>query len=88
MEVCRSCKAPVTWVRTEGGNSMPVDAEPVDSGNIVLSHRIVGQPPLALYQSRDMIEQLRRESAAREEPLRLFRSHFASCPNARQHRKR
>lgn len=89
MSVCRSCKAPVIWALTEKDKPMPVDAEPVEDGNIVLSHRRVGQDPVALVKGPLEIEQLRaeHERSPQEGPLRLFISHFATCPNAQEHRR-
>jgi hypothetical protein len=89
-EVCASCKAPVIWAMTENGKRMPVDAEPVESGTILLSHRRLGQPPVAIYQRSMDIEELRvqHERSPQEGPLRLFTSHFAHCPNADKHRRK
>lgn len=33
---CRSCGARIYWVVTEGGAAMPVDADPVPGGNVVI----------------------------------------------------
>ncbi len=88
--VCVSCKAPVVWTVTEKGKPMPVDAEPAEHGTVLLSHRQVGQPPVALVKTREQIEELRaqHERSPQVGPLRLFVSHFATCPNAGQHRRR
>lgn len=87
---CGSCGAPIEWVLTEKGKRMPVDFQRVPTGNIVLSHRHVGEPAVAVYQTPEQIETLRKQKAARGEtgPLTLFISHFATCPNAGQHRKK
>lgn len=94
---CSSCGAPMLWAVTERGKRMPVDAEPVESGKFLLSHRRVGDPPVAVYQRGPDIAKLRAQHERRskdqgalfgEGPLRLFTSHFATCPNADQHRKR
>ena len=69
---CRSCGAEILWVKMESGKNMPVDADPVDDGNLLvdwnalLAHVI---PKGADYSG-----------------LR-FKSHFSTCPNAKQHRK-
>jgi hypothetical protein len=88
--VCASCKAPVIWAMTENGKRMPVDAEPVESGTILLSHRLPAQPPVALVQRAAGLAKLRaeHERSPQEGPLRLFTSHFATCPHADQHRRR
>lgn len=33
---CRSCGAPVRWVKTNTGRPMPLDPEPVPTGNVVM----------------------------------------------------
>jgi hypothetical protein len=69
---CRSCDARVIWTRTENGKKMQVNADPVASGNLVLS----GDPehPLARVVTRD-------EQAANL--LKFYVSHFATCPDAK-----
>jgi len=68
---------------------MPVDYQRVPTGNIVLSMRQQGKPGVAVYQSAQEIETLKRQAASRGEPwVGLFVSHFATCPNASKHRKR
>ena len=68
---CRSCHAPIRWVRTRRGELMPLDADPVADGNVILDDDgravVLGnQLPLA-------------------QPTR-YRPHFASCPHADQWR--
>lgn len=36
MSTCKSCGAPVKWVKTTGGTPMPLDPVPVPDGNVVL----------------------------------------------------
>ena len=36
VSTCRSCGAAIVWAKTTTGKSMPLDAEPVPDGNIVL----------------------------------------------------
>jgi hypothetical protein len=89
-DVCSSCNAPIVWALTERGKRMPVDAEPVEDGNVLLSHRgWPGAAPVAIVQGPLEIEQLRiqHERTPQQGPLRLFTSHFATCPDADQHRK-
>lgn len=57
IEKCRSCQAPIVWVKTAAGKSMPVDAGSVTVGDLV-------------YDPTWHV------------------SHFATCPNAKQHRSR
>lgn len=66
---CRSCNARIIWARTTGDKSMPVDAEPVDDGNIALTmhgHRIVATVT---------------DAPTLFGPA-LRKSHFATCPEA------
>lgn len=86
MSVCRSCGAPVVWVETEAtatkpGRRMPLDADPerptkalrVDDGNVIFTGQRSGSGAwLVRYVGKG--------------PGR-FRSHFASCPQAAQHRR-
>lgn len=72
---CRSCGAVIYWVRTEATDAlMPIDAVPVDDGNVVLVNE------KARYMKGDLFE------AKTEGPR--YKSHFATCPNAKQHRKK
>lgn len=90
MAACASCKAPIIWAVTErNGKPMPVDSDPLEGGNILLSHCGLGEPPVALVQGPLEIEGLRVQHDRSPDlgPLRLFISHFATCPNADQHRK-
>ena len=76
---CRSCSAPIIWTCTKQGNRMPVDAVPLaDDGasGFILFDGGQGGELLALYKG---------PSSARGEPL--YASHFATCPQAAQHRR-
>lgn len=87
MNRCRSCDAPIEWAVTANGKRMPIDAEPTTDGTILLRHRYVGEPPEAIVQTAEERAELERQAATRGEELRLFKSHFATCPNARTHRR-
>lgn len=86
--VCRSCQAPIEWAVTETGKRMPVDHEPVVGATILLRHTKVGEPPLAHVTTKDERAELERQAANRDDELRLFVSHFSSCPNSAFHRKK
>lgn len=79
MSRCRSCEAEVLWTMTEHGKRMPLDAEPYDgpepSGLFVL--RGEGDTPQAVAATPESFP---------GEPL--FRSHFATCPDANDWRSR
>lgn len=72
---CRSCGAPILWAETVKGRSIPIDVQPVHDGNIRLEQRDA-LPPLAIVLTGQI-----------ENNMQRFRSHFASCPNAAQHRR-
>ena len=64
------------WALTEAGKRMPLDPDPVDGGNIVLTREAESNgTPLAAYVPADP-------------GVMRHVSHFATCPNADQHRKR
>jgi hypothetical protein len=73
---CRSCGAAIIWEpSTASGKLMPLDAEPHPDGNIVLI------PAGAMVLSKETAETGKRIGSRR------YRSHFATCPDAAQHRK-
>jgi hypothetical protein len=83
---CRSCGADIIWAVTEKGKAMPVDPTPLPDGNIVLSMR-TNQAPVAAIQTKESIEYLLAQAKYTGQEHLLFKSHFATCPNATKHRK-
>ncbi len=81
MNVCRSCNAPVIWARTRKGKAMPVDRLPTVKGNIQLVPQR-GGAALAHVLTKGELE------AARAEGETLHMSHYASCPQGRNWRRR
>jgi hypothetical protein len=73
---CTSCQAIVLWAKTPTGAKMPVNPEPDPTGNIVLSE---GPKP-----SDWPLATVTHMSQAPDKPR--YKSHFATCPNAKQHR--
>lgn len=69
---CRSCGAPVIFLLMNTGNTMPIDPGPVPNGNIVVELG-VGRV-------------LKKADARPPEGTALFRSHFATCPDAARFR--
>lgn len=78
---CRSCRAEILWARTERGKKMPLDAQPVAD---------------ATTETRGLF--VLRELDHKDAPLALaawglegtephYRSHFATCEFAAQHRR-
>lgn len=66
--VCSSCGAPILWRRTTTNRPIPLDAEPVPNGNIILQPegRITVLGPLDVLSSA----------------LPRYVSHFATCKDA------
>jgi hypothetical protein len=81
---CRSCGAAVIWTVTAAtGSRMPVDAEPVEDGNVVLAASpVVGDPPTSYTAPAG--ELLLGGSTQR---LERYVSHFVTCPHADAHRR-
>ena len=71
-DLCRSCGAKIIWVKTEKGKDMPIDAEPVPDGNIVMS---TGKAHVVKKDETFLTG------------TKFYKSHFATCPHAAQHRK-
>jgi hypothetical protein len=80
MAECKSCGAAITWVLTEKDKPMPVDAEPVEQGNVELYRDDAGEQRARVVVEGDAT------LPGFDLPAR-YQSHFASCPQADQHRK-
>lgn len=84
MALCRSCEAPIIWTRTTRGELMPIDADPVPDGNVVLTGRQVesrtgGYVPESKVEAATIT--LFDDGATR------YLSHFATCPHAGEWRR-
>ena len=80
MIACRACHAEIWWAETEQGKRMPVDADPSPDGNVAVVREGAGEAPPVV-----------RVLPAGDLPLNLvvlYTSHFATCPNASQHRRK
>ncbi len=69
---CSSCQKPIIWIKTPKGKSMPLDATPNPAGNVVI------RDGLAVVLKLDEFE---------TEKGRRFMAHWATCPNAKSHKK-
>jgi len=78
MSTCKSCGAEIVWCIGSKGGRMPVDANPNPGGNltIVEDHANPTLPPRAMPVPPD---------AGVGTPR--YKSHFATCPSADQHRR-
>ncbi len=71
---CSSCGAPLLWIKTPKNKSMPLDATPHPEGNVVIRDGLA--VVLTLAEMTDVAVGQRR-----------FYPHWATCPNAKSHRK-
>lgn len=75
---CRSCDAPIKWVEMPSGKKNPVDAEPVEGGNVIIevdeekqcTGRVLNDP-----------------EARRKHGGPFYRSHFSTCPDAKKFKR-
>ncbi len=74
---CGSCQAAVVWTVTEAGKALPVNELPIEGGNVEVT------ADGALLTSRVLGPM---EASLVEGPLYL--SHFVTCPQAGEWRKR
>lgn len=75
---CRSCGAAIVWVLTQPANKrMPVDEQPVANGNLWL--QAASTQTWAHYVTKDK---------PAPDGERLYVSHFVTCPQAKQHRRK
>jgi hypothetical protein len=76
MSTCRSCGAPIEWARI-GEKAIPLDVGTVDDGNLeVLATMPDGSPVVHRLEHGEAPMGPRR------------RSHFATCPQAGEWRRR
>lgn len=74
-EKCRSCDAPVYWGVTTAGKRIPVDADPIPTGNMALD-----------FQTAGVLARILGRNEKHEGPR--YQSHFVTCPNASKHRRK
>lgn len=82
----RGCGQPIEWVVTEAtGSPMPIDAEPVEGGNLI-------KLDSTLDDGTAIVHYLTKAERAGETlfaiPTDRYVSHFATCPNAKRFRRR
>jgi hypothetical protein len=71
------CGAPMAWFKSEASRApMPLDPDPVPDGNIVIRNG------LAVVVGNDLMAPTANEGEPR------YKSHFATCPNAKKFRKK
>jgi hypothetical protein len=83
VSTCKSCGARIIWARTSLGAKMPIDQLATSDGNAVVVGRVLGEStPIVVVLTRDSLARAREQG-----DLLLYRSHFASCPDAEQWRR-
>lgn len=75
MPACRSCRAPVFFVRSAAtGRNMILNAEPDPAGNILIAEDLLGHPVAHVLGSSG------------DGGGDLYLDHHATCPNAEEWR--
>lgn len=78
---CRSCKASIVWAFTMNGKQNPLDAKPTTTGTL-FAWKSGGR-----LECESVNAKTDRAALARENGQNRYTSHFATCVNAKQHRK-
>ena len=79
--VCRGCGAPILWITTPGGKSMPCDPKPV------VYWRRRGAPEKIVTQNGEVVSADLNGMPGLETGVGYV-SHFATCPRARDFQRR
>lgn len=77
---CKYCGAPILWVRTTDGKTMPIDPDPTRYGNVVAEEGTDG--PRARVLTTSMVTDPSYAGHRRYTP------HFATCPKLPKGRHR
>lgn len=77
MAVCKSCKAPIFWAKTEFDKLMPVDAKPKPNGNVIIltsgKAKVLTETQMALWSA--------------QWEGKFYTSHFATCSGKHRRKK-
>lgn len=71
---CSACQAPIIWLKTTNGRSMPLDVTPNPEGNVVIKDGLA--VVLGGVEAADPLIGERR-----------FMPHWSTCPHAAEFRK-
>lgn len=89
MSVCRSCRAPVLWVEMKSGKKNPLDPQPdIKRGNVMIVRDPLDADLYDCKVGQAVALSDRAADVERFRGVKLYISHFATCPRAGQHRKR
>jgi hypothetical protein len=83
MRGCKSCGAPIFDAITTNGKRMPVNTMPKPEGRFTIRRDIMGNF-VAVYIDKHTLGMLEQHPDGKPD---AYVSHFATCPNADQHRK-
>lgn len=84
LSTCRSCEAPIVWAWTANGKRVPLDPEQRPDGNL----EIIGDHVDEDGRSAPLVRYLKKgEDLTLLGPGERFVTHFATCPNAEEHRR-
>ena len=82
MPECRSCGSSISWITTQSGKKMPVNSEEVPFIPDEAGQVLAVSPDNELIRGRTC-----SESYESERWIYARLSHFATCPNADNHRR-
>jgi hypothetical protein len=74
---CKSCGEQIVWAITVHGRRMPLDPVAITNGNVAIVGQTAEAAPLAAVIPPRDIDEWRKHGT-----IVLYRSHFASCPDA------
>lgn len=78
IEKCKSCGAPIIWIKTLKGKNMPCNAEKVR-----FNYRLGAKDRVVTMNGEVLSAEIREDGEEQG-----YISHFATCPNADKHRRR
>lgn len=77
---CKSCDAPIHWVLSAStGSRMPLDAKPNPEGNIWVDHWEGGSPVVVVASA---------DNPPPANAVIFYTSHFVTCRDAAEHRRK
>ena len=79
---CRSCGAPIVWLRTPTGSAMPCNPELVD-----FWHTAQGEERFVTEDGRTLAGSRSQPGLFSPDPRKGYIPHWATCPHADKHRK-
>lgn len=80
---CRSCKALIVWTITSKNKRMPLDLLASPTGNVVLTAATDSDD----WGNEIPVVAVLTDHEAQTETRTRYTSHFATCPDAAQHRR-